>query len=780
MYHKTLAILEYEKILSAICTFADSSAACKKIMTQPIYKDIEVANTELDKVQEAFNLLYIKSTRPSFAVDDISPVLEKANIFSTLTIAEILKVRNTLRVARLARKTIEDNEDSAPLLCGLVMDIYTDKTLEDSINDAFLSETEFRDTASSALYAIRKAIKRISDNIRKKLNSYITSPDYKNIIQDNIVTIRNERYVIPVKLEHKASLPGLIHDQSSSKQTIFIEPLEIIELNNELKGQLIAEAEEQERILRHFTQRIAGIASMLEIAFNTLIHLDIVFSKARYAEKIGGVRPALNADYYINIADARHPLIDKEKVVPNNIILGREYNTLLITGPNTGGKTVYLKTAGLLQLMAQSGIFLPAKSAECGVFENIFCDIGDEQSIEQSLSTFSSHIVNIKTILENISPRTLVLMDELGAGTDPSEGAALAVAIAEYVIDSGARALITTHFNELKEFALGSDRIENACMDFETQTYSPTFKLLIGAPGSSNALNIAEKLGLSKEIIEKARTRQAPHKAEIERIIRELEILKKEALEAREQAAANLEHSREELRKAKSERAALTLKREKLAESWQKERKELLKDTVGEAEELLAELKEMLANPTEQALFEGRKAVKSLKDKLFTAGADDIPEAEEGEINIGDWVWVKPLKVRAQVESYNAKKEEYKVSFSGISANVKAADCAKASEGYENEKTKLAASVNQFSPATVSGTLNLIGKNTDEGVYELGLYLDKAYLAGYGEVNIIHGIGTGRLRLAVRGFLKDCAFVKEFRDGIYGEGERGVTIVKFR
>lgn len=780
MVKKTLEILEFDKVLAEIATFTDSSLAGKQVQESPIYKDIKIIDIELNKVQEAYNLLYIRSVNPTFSVDNIILVLEKAKIFSTLTIAEIIKVRNTLRTARLVKQAIErEPEENTLALSELVSDIYVDKKLEDDIGNAVLSETELKDTASTTLYSIRRTIKKISENIRKKLNSYITSSSYKNIIQDNIVTIRNERFVIPIKMEHKGSLPGLIHDQSVSGQTLFVEPMEIVELNNDLKIQMLAEAEEQERILQAFTARIAAIGGMLEITFNTLIVLDIIFAKAKYANSITATRPILNNKLYISMEDARHPLISKNKVIPNNVNIGKGYNTLLITGPNTGGKTVYLKTVGLLQLMAQSGIFIPAKNAECGVFANIFCDIGDEQSIEQSLSTFSSHIVNIKMIMESLSSNSLVLLDELGAGTDPAEGAALAVAITDYVLESNARALITTHFSQLKEYALSNNKIESASMDFDDRTYSPTFKLLIGTPGSSNALNIAEKLGMPSTIIEKARLRQAPEKAELEKIIQELERSKRAALQAQEQAFWNLEKSKEELKLAKAQRASFAEKQEKFAETIQKEKKEHLKDTIAEAEDIVTELKALLREPSEQKLFQARKIVKDLKANLApTSNEDMLLETEEGDIGVGDWVWVKPLGVKGIVEEFNAKKDEIKVKFSGISGNFKLNDCLKAADGIE--LVKKGTVQNQFSPSTVAGEIKLIGKAIDEGLYELGLYLDKAYLAGYGEVSIVHGVGSGRLRSAVQEYLKECTFVKSFRDGVYGEGERGVTIVRFR
>jgi len=779
MYYKTLVTLEYAKVLAAIRHFTDSSLASKQAEQLPIYKDITLANVELSKVQEAFDLLYVRSVRPSFAIENIASILEKARIFSTLSIADILKVRNNLRAGRIIKHTIEqEGEAGLPLLNEIVFDMLVDKKLEEDINNAVLSETELKDTASNELFNIRKSIKKISDNIRKKLKTYITSPNYKNIIQDNIVTIRNERFVIPVKPEQRGSLPGLVHDQSASKQTVYIEPMEVVELNNDLRLQQIAEAAETERILAAFTNRIAGIANMLEQSLQSIVALDIIFAKAKYAEHIKAIRPELNDKHFIQISGARHPLINKDIVVPNEVLIGKEYNVLLITGPNTGGKTVYLKTVGLLQLMAQSGIFVPAKSANCGIFDNIFCDIGDEQSIEQSLSTFSSHIVNIIHILENISPQTLVLLDELGAGTDPSEGAGLAVALTEHLLASKARVFITTHYSELKEYAIASNGIENACMDFEANTYSPTFKLLIGTPGSSNALIIAEKLGLDSNIIEKARLRLAPHKAELEKMIKELERSKKAAIEAQEQAFWNLQKSKEELKLAKNERATLNLKREKLEAQWAKEKKEYLRDTIEDAQQIIESLKQTLENPSESKLFEGRKLVAGLKKQLHTKIDYELLEGLGGEIEAGDWVYIKPLRAKGKVEEISAKKGELKVNLSGITSNVKLADCVKV-EAVTTGKTAKVANIS-FSPKAVSGELNLIGKNADEAIYELSIYLDRAYLAGYGEVSIIHGRGSGRLRSATREYLNQCAFVKEYRDGIYGEGERGVTVVKFR
>ena len=782
MNERTLRTLEYNKILMIIESFADSSFAKEKLSIPYIHTDLNDANEELSKVQEAYDLMYLYSTFPSFSMDNIKSILSKSEKLSIISISELLKVRNVLRVSRTVKKLITElNNESITRLKEIAIDIFSDKKLEDDINDAVLNDNELKDTASVTLHNLRKSIKKVGDNIRKKLRNYVTNPNLKKALQDSIVTIRNDRYVIPVKSEQRSSIQGLIHDQSASGQTIYIEPIEVVEMNNELKTLLMNESAEIERILQSFTVRIADIAKMIEYSFDIITDLDVIFAKAKYANSVKAKRPLLNNKGYINIKNGRHPLIAAKDVVPNSIELGKDYNLLLITGPNTGGKTVCLKLAGLFQLMALSGIFLPADESHCSCFDNIFCDIGDEQSIEQSLSTFSSHMTNIISIIDNISENTLVLLDELGAGTDPTEGASLAISISDYILHSGAKALITTHYNELKEYSIATEGVENASMDFELKTYKPTFKLITGTPGSSNALIIAEKLGLNKVIIDKARLGIKSQKVEFENVIKELEIAKKAAIVAKEEAEQNLIKTENTLKEIQNERNLLKLRRDKLNEDVKKEKKLLIRDTAEEAEDIIEQLKELLNNPTDEGLFKAHKLKKTLNDKLFDEVKNEFVQAENkasGPIAEGDYVFVKALSANGKVEAINEKKNEIKVNLNGITSNLKLSDVVKVGKVKQEERKSVF--VKTTAREEIKSELNIIGKNVDEGIHEMMKFLDNAILNNLGEISIIHGYGSGKLRNAVQNQLKTLPCVVEFRDGIYGEGERGVTIVRIK
>ena len=490
---RTIKTLEYEKIMQKVAHYAASKPAKDRILLMRPYDEIEKIELELEKTCEADKILFEHAVNPVLNFDDISDALDSAEVLSMLTMQDLLKICRLLKVASsLQSQILNVPDDEVIKLKTLARTIYTNKKLADDIDRSILSDTEMSDNASSLLRDIRVKIKRTGENIKQKLNSYITSSAYAKYIQDNIVTVRGDRYVIPLKAEYKGMIPGLIHDQSSSGATLYVEPFAIVELNNDLKGLLIEEEAEIERILRDFTYRISEETGLLRYSLNAIIEFDVIFAKAYYGNSIKGVKPVFGKRDYIEIRKGRHPLIAADKVVPNDIMVGKDFNMLLITGPNTGGKTVCLKLIGLIELIGMSGIFVPALYAELACADNIFCDIGDEQSIEQNLSTFSSHMTNVVNILGEMTEKSLVLLDELGAGTDPTEGAALALGIADYIMKTGAKAVITTHYNEFKEYAVITDRVQNASMDFDPKTYSPTYKLIIGTPGASNALAIAK------------------------------------------------------------------------------------------------------------------------------------------------------------------------------------------------------------------------------------------------------------------------------------------------
>ena len=576
-------------------------------------------------------------------------------------------------------------------------------------------------------------------------------------------------------------IPGLIHDRSASGSTLYVEPLAIVEMNNDLKQLYLEEKEEIERILRAFTFRISGEVGLLQYTLGVMVELDIIFAKATYGNVMNAVRPVFNKKGIVNIQKGRHPLIPKEKVVANDIKVGDGYKMLLITGPNTGGKTVCLKLIGLLELMGMSGIFVPAISAELAFFDNIYCDIGDEQSIEQSLSTFSSHMTNVISIVNNLTKNCLVLLDELGAGTDPTEGAALALAITRFIMNVGAKAVITTHYNEFKEFAVVTDGAQNGSMDFDPVSYSPTYRLIIGTPGASNALIIAEKLGLKEEILEESRKGIANQKFEFENVLLSLEQMRRETEMNLENSIKEREETEKIKKEVEKEKERLFDQREKLNANVRKETRRLVDEAMEEANEIITEMRNLLDEPTEADIFRAQKLRKSLKKFVIIEENEfkGFGEEDEGEIKVGDRVLVNALKTEGEVLSVNPIKNDAKVKLGKITTNVKLADLTRLKKSEKKERNTPSTKRVLFNEQ-VSPEINLIGKTSIEAEQELNEYLDKVVRVGLHEVRIIHGYGEGILRKKVGEVLKNRPEIDKYRDGEYGEGGKGVTIAYFK
>lgn len=673
---KSLTTLEYPKILDRLATFAQSQGGKKKASELVPYEKIADALHALNETAEADRVLFEYSLSPSFAVDDIGDILVKAKKGATLAIPDIMKVGRSLRVSRRLKYTIDKVKD-CPLLADMAMGLFENDTLEKKIFDAFLSETEVADNASNELRAIRIRIRKLNDNVRSKLQLFITSPQYSKYLQDNIITVRGDRYVIPVKSDCKGTIPGLVHDQSASGSTLFVEPMQIVELNNELKVELVNEQLEIEKILRNFSNQIEGCADGITYSYNTVVDMDMVFAKAQLAREYKATKPELNEDGVIDIRAGRHPLIDQKKVVPVSLALKKDEKMLLITGPNTGGKTVTLKLVGLFTLMAMSGLFIPAKSANLSIFDGVYSDIGDEQSIEQSLSTFSSHIKNTIGILDVITDKSLVLFDELGAGTDPGEGAALAVSIAEYLLRVGAKSFITSHFNDLKEFSLVTKGVVAASMEFDSNTFCPTYKLVMGAIGSSNALAIAKKLGLSDEIIENAKSKISVEKRQFDNVLTAAEKTRMKAAELVSEASIDRENAAKALKDAEIEKKRIEEKREKLDESIRKETKRLIENSVEEANDILEQIKEILNKPQveDKDLFEARKLKKQLENMTADYEKEAVVEdvKDDSPIKIGDNVFVKSLQKKGKLTSVNQRGEAV-VAFGKLTTKVKKDD----------------------------------------------------------------------------------------------------------
>ena len=782
MNDKTLKTLEFHKILEKISKFAFGQKAKEQIMELKPLSTLSEINDAIDKVEEADKLLFQYAINPSTSIDDVTDALDSASVLSTLTMGELLKIGRALRVARTLRtKILTISNDDIKLLRDMAKTIYVNKKLEEDIDSAILSETEMNDNATPELKSLRTKIRKKGENIKAKLNSYISSPAYTKYIQDNIITIRGDRYVVPLKVECKGAIPGLIHDQSASGATIYVEPFVVVEMNNELKQLMAEEQAEIDRILREFTYRISSEVGLIKFTFEVITDLDVIFAKAYYANSINAVKPQFNTNGYVNIVKGRHPLIPEDKVIPNDIRVGREYNMLLITGPNTGGKTVCLKLIGIIELMALSGIYVPAKEAEVAIFDDIYTDIGDEQSIEQNLSTFSSHLTNVVNIIENFSKNTLVLLDELGAGTDPTEGASLALSIANYIIDVGAKAVITTHYNEFKEFAVVCPMAQNASMDFDPGTYSPTYKLIIGMPGSSNALLIAEKLGLKKEIVDNAKKNIGNQKFEFENILSSLESSRRE-IEKNLQESHKMREDGEKIKKeTEREREKLYLQREKLNQNVKKETKRLVEEAMEEVNEIIDELRSLLDNPTDADIFRAQKLRKSLKKYVIIEDNEfsmPIEEEFEGKIIIGDRVFYKALNAEGEVIDINYAKNDAKIRLGNMTCNAKIADLQrlKPKKNKNNDKFISKNTNRQLFNESVSPEINLIGKTALEAEELLVGFIDKCCRVGLHEVKIIHGYGEGILKKTVQKYLKTRKEVDNFRLGEFTEGGKGVTI----
>ncbi len=680
MDNRALHSLEFDKILAEIAGFASTEKAKADIMATCPSDDYDECVRLQQETSEAYYAMNKHNIYPSFDSDDVADCLMRAKKLSMLTMAELLKIAKTLRVGRVLRAAIThvSSEKMAIISC-MAGGISTQNRLEDDIYRSIISDSEMSDSASSKLAQIRSGIIKANERLRSKLNSYISTPQYQKVLQDNIVTKRGDRYVIPVKSEFRSSISGLVHDQSSSGATVYIEPIIIVEMNNELKTLMADEKNEIERILREFTSRVGMVADEIIGNYNIITKLDVIFSRGEYAIKSKCVAPIFNRRGYINIKKGRHPLINADRVVPISVVLGDKYNILMITGPNTGGKTVSLKMVGLFALMAQSGLYIPAQEdSEMGIFTNVFCDVGDEQSIEQSLSTFSSHISNIVHILNGFDKHSLILLDELGAGTDPEEGAALAISITERIRESGAKAIITTHYSLLKEYSYVTDGVENACMDFNPQTFEPTYNLIIGVPGTSNALQIAERLGLDKDIIAQAKSKMGAERANFEEVLLSADIARRKSQSESERMEKLNNEIANEKRALMQEKNALLMQREKLAASARSEVKRKVQESLEDVNDILDELKTILNNPTDSGYFEAAKLRKQIENlSIETVSDEDVmPDVMSGAAEVGDEVYIKKIHKTATVMQIK-KNGDYEVKIGNFTTTVKASAALK-------------------------------------------------------------------------------------------------------
>ncbi len=788
MDKKSLEVLEFDKIRAALLNEAVTQGAKTRIEELLPECDKYLVEKMQQETAEAESLAIKKGSPPISPIGAIKGSVMRAEAGGTLSPGELLNCAHTLRIAGDIASYIneEDFETTYPSMAEICAGLFTDKRTSVKIISAIISEEEIADDASPELMNIRKRVKSLGANIRETLNNMIKSPRYGTVLQDAIVTMRGDRYVVPVKSENRSSVPGIVHDSSASGQTVYIEPMAVVEINNKIREQMQKEKEEIERILAYFSSLIAEDAAGLRRDSEIIAALDFAFAKAKLSIKMNAVRPEINDDGITNIKKGRHPLIDKKKVVPTDIYLGESFDTLVITGPNTGGKTVALKTLGLLTLMAEAGLHIPAGAgSKIAVFENVFADIGDEQSIEQSLSTFSAHMVNIVRILKEASYSSLALFDELGAGTDPIEGAALAVAILERMKEIGAKTAATTHYSEIKLYALETDRVENAACEFDVTTLRPTFRLLIGVPGKSNAFAISKRLGLEDDIIDHAKRLVNGESTKFEDVISSLEETRKIAEIEREEAEAARIVTEAEKERAEKERASIEKQKENIIRDARRDAKRIYEQAKREADEIIKEMRNLSKNAQSGELEKERQKIKKGLEGVEEKLSDEVfkpknPPIDPKQLLLGQSVLVTSMNSKGQVLSLPDKNGNLTVQVGILKINANISALRLVDEEKPAKKKGGTASGVTGKSMSVSPEIDLRGQMVDEALINLDKYLDDATLSGLTEVRIIHGKGTGALRSAVQDFLRRHSRVAAFRQGAFGEGDSGVTIAEIK
>ncbi len=781
---KVVKTLEFDKIANKISFFAVLSTSKRKIINDEFNLSYENAKFLLDKTNEAYNL-FINGVKGVVYFDEIDDELNLAEKLSTLTPSALLKVARLLRSSRITSQEILEFANDKPILYNVACRIFFDNYVENEIFSKIVNEDEVSDNASQKLYEIRKSIKNINEKIRSRLQSYIRQGANK-YLQDNVVSMRNGRYVVPVKSEHLSSVKGFVHDRSASGSTFFIEPQEILDLNNELRREILAEAVEVERILAELTQKISTIVNQLRENIIYLTDIDVAFAKAEYSYRIKAVYPKVNANGVIDIKNGRHPLIDPNKVVPISVNFGDNYNFLLISGPNTGGKTVTLKLIGLFVLLSCMGVFVPASEGTIiSVFDKIFVDIGDEQSIEQSLSTFSSHVKNLKTILENADEKSLVLIDEIGAGTDPEEGSVLAQAILEKFISVNSYGVVTTHYSSLKEFAMTSSKIKNASMDFDIKTFSPLYKVNIGTPGLSNALKISSRLGISNDILLRARNLLSDEKRSIDKILEEAENSRIESEKIRNELTTLKEQQLEIYNSLKQDRLKFDKERENFLLKAKSEARKLVNDKVETAEELLAEIKNIYKKQdlTQTDIVRASTLKNRLINEKFSVDSSyktivPYQKVNIDKVKVGDLIYIKSLDDNGTIIEINLRKGNLWAMVGSLKINVKKDDIYIVSNQKIEQKPSV--SIKRNNAFAVKNEINVIGKNLQDALLEVEKFIDDAVLSNLEEIKVVHGKGMNILSSGIRDMLKIHPSVDNFRLGKYGEGEHGVTIIKLK
>lgn len=777
---KSIQTLEFNKIQALCAAHAVSEPGEEIILQLAPASDLETVQTLLAQTEEAEGILRRTGKSPVRHFTDLRPLLVRLHAIYALSMGELLKIAAALKAARSAKDAIFAQEGN-PHLHGLAGHLTSQYEIESEIRRCILGEEEMADNASPTLADLRRRMRQITEKVRDKLNAIIKSTSMQKYLQDPIITMRNGRYAIPVKAEHRTQIPGLVQETSGSGQTLFVEPAAVVELGNQYKALQAQELAEIERILSGLTALIAPFAEELSYSIGVLAALDAIFAKAAYGRSVRGICPKMNDEGRIFIKGGRHPLIDPNKVVPVTLCLGEDFDALIITGPNTGGKTVSLKTVGLFCMLAACGIFVPAEyGSELSVFDTIFADIGDEQSIAQSLSTFSSHMTNLVQILANAGNHSLVLLDELGAGTDPVEGAALAQAILEHLQNAGAKVMATTHYSEIKAFALARQRMQNASMEFDVEKLAPTYRLFIGIPGKSNAFEISTRLGLGEEIVDRARAYLKKEDISFEDVLAGAQDQRKAADLARQAQEEELKAARVLRDALEKEQRKLHEERDRLRSKAKEDARQLVQDTKKEMDALITELRKVENIDTsalDRAAQKSRDALRKAEDALYERRSEpDMDREVPKKVYVGQTVFVTSFGGEATVLKPNDGKGTVQVQAGIMKINVPLGDLrivkAKAAKKPRAEGHEILTNVQ-----SMKAELDLRGMIVEDAILEIDRYIDQCLNASRREFFIVHGKGTGALRAGVQDYLRRHPKVKSFRLGQYGEGDAGVTAV---
>ncbi len=793
---KSLKVLEFYKIREMLSNNAISSMAKEQSLKVVPSIDVEEISRRQKETSDAVNCITKKGSLPLGGVSDITEAIKRVRAGGVLNLEELRSVADIVYVCNKVLKYSQKvgSEPNYPIIDSIFEEIVTIPKVMSEINRCVVSSTEIDDNATPELFKIRQTLKNINSQVKDKLNHILQNPDIRPMLQETVVTLKNDRFCIPVRAEFKNSISGIVHDQSSSGATVFIEPMASVELSNKAKEHLIKEQKEIEKILAYLSDLVYQNADLFMINLDILVRLDMIFARGELSLKLECVEPVINNNGHTNIVKGRHPLIDKNEVVPINIYLGDKFSTLLITGPNTGGKTVSIKTLGLFTLMAQSGLHVPCSTGtEINVYDNVFADIGDEQSIEQSLSTFSSHMTNIVSILKDVGQNNLVLLDELGAGTDPVEGACLAMSILQYLYDVGANVCVTTHYPELKAYALSTEGVENASCEFDVVSLKPTYRLLIGIPGKSNAFAISKRLGLDDNIINDAKSFIDQNDKKFEDVITDLEVSKLQAEQEREEAKRLRKELEDVKQEIANEKSKFKNEKEKILKQAKIDARKITVEAKQLADEIIKEMKKQQSNATLKTVDQTRQMlqgeISKYEDEIYKK--ENMPKNTNPnhKFKKGDKVYINSMREEGVLVTNPDKKGKVSVACGIMNMKVSVSDLQYLEVVKEKQQTKTSKS--KYKPQTrqskgiskarnMKAEINILGLTVEEGILEVDKYIDDALLSNFETVRIVHGKGTGALRKGIHEYLRRNKSVKSYRLGEFGEGDHGVTIATLK